>query len=137
MNKLELVEYIASVAKLPKGVANRALETALLGIAEALGAQEEVVLAGFGILSVQERTPRVSRDPYTGEIISIKAKKIINFKAGKALENRVKDPILSEDADLTETLNEGVDLSHALSEYSDLTLSRVKSIDIRSMTEEG
>ena len=90
MNKLELVNYIASAANLPRGVANRALEAALSGISEALLAREKVVLIGFGVLAIHDRVPQLGRDPVTGDTLTIKPKKLVSFKPAKALQQLVE-----------------------------------------------
>jgi DNA-binding protein HU-beta len=90
MNKTELVDRIALDADISKVAATKALDAVLGGVAEALSAGDSVVLAGFGNFVVKERAARKGRNPKTGEEITIKAAKAVNFKAGKALKDRVQ-----------------------------------------------
>ncbi len=85
MNKVELVAAIAAEAGLTKVQAGKALEAALHAAAGALKAGEPVQLIGFGTLSVAERAERNGVNPATGAAIKIAAKKVVKFKAGKAL----------------------------------------------------
>jgi len=86
MNKLELVEHIATATELTKVSAAAALEAALDGIANALKKGEEVRLVGFGTFSVRERAAGKGRNPATGKEIKIAASKNARFKAGAGLK---------------------------------------------------
>jgi integration host factor subunit beta len=58
-------------------------------IAEALAEGNRVELRGFGAFSVRERSPRVGRNPRTGEKVEVKAKRVPFFRPGKELRARV------------------------------------------------
>ena len=49
----------------------------------------EVSLVGFGKFEVKERPERQGRNPSTGEVMTIAAKKTPNFKAGAKLKEAV------------------------------------------------
>ena len=87
MNKLELVEHVATEAELTKVSAAAALEAVLDGIAKSLKKGEEVRLVGFGTFSVRERAAGKGRNPATGKEIKIAASKNARFKAGSALKS--------------------------------------------------
>ncbi|MCW5590448.1 MAG: HU family DNA-binding protein [Legionellales bacterium] len=90
MNKSELIDIISSSADISKAAANRALDAVLENITNALSRDETVSLLGFGTFTVKERPARQGRNPRTGETIEIKACKVPNFKAGKALKDAVQ-----------------------------------------------
>ncbi len=85
MNKVELVAAIAAEAGLTKAAAQKALEAGVKAAKAALKKGEPVQLIGFGTLSVVKRAARNGVNPATGKAIKIKAKKVVKFKAGKAL----------------------------------------------------
>ncbi len=85
MNKVELVAAIAAEAGLSKAQAQKALEAGIHAAEAALKAGEAIQLIGFGTLSVAERAARKGVNPATGAAIEIAAKKVVKFKAGKAL----------------------------------------------------
>ena len=87
MNKLELVEHVATEAELTKVSAAAALEAVLDGIAKSLKKGDEVRLVGFGTFSVRERAAGKGRNPATGKEIKIAASKNARFKAGAALKS--------------------------------------------------
>jgi DNA-binding protein HU-beta len=50
---------------------------------------DKVTLVGFGTFSVSKRAARNGRNPQTGEVIKIKARKVAKFKAGKELSGKL------------------------------------------------
>jgi DNA-binding protein HU-beta len=92
MNKLELVEHVASAAELTKVNAAAALDAVLQGIAKSLKRGEEVRLVGFGTFSVRERAAGKGRNPANGQEIKIAASKNARFKAGAALKTSLNPP---------------------------------------------
>ncbi|MDX1902396.1 MAG: HU family DNA-binding protein [Gammaproteobacteria bacterium] len=91
MNKAELVELIADKAELTRSTAERALGALIDAITSSLRKDEPVVLVNFGTFVVRQRAARKGRNPQTGKEISIKAAKVVAFKAGKALKDAVKE----------------------------------------------
>jgi DNA-binding protein HU-beta len=89
MNKAELIEAIASEAKLSKADAGRALDSFVNATTKALKKGDRVALVGFGSFSVAKRSARKGRNPQTGKAINIKAKKVAKFKAGAVLAKAV------------------------------------------------
>ena len=89
MNKAELVQHIATTAGLTKAQAQAALKAVETGVIDTLANGGEVALVGFGTFSVTAKAARTGRNPKTGEPIEIAAKKVPNFKAGKALKDAV------------------------------------------------
>lgn len=85
MNKVELVAAVAAEAGLTKVAAQKAVEATTAAIAAALTKGENVQLIGFGTFAVVERAERNGVNPATGKAIKIAAKKVVKFKAGKAL----------------------------------------------------
>ena len=89
MNKGELVDAIASDAKLTKADATKALDSFITATSKALKKGDRITLVGFGTFSVAKRNARTGRNPQTGKPIQIKAKKVAKFKAGAELKKAV------------------------------------------------
>ncbi len=90
MNKVELVEALASRANLSKADAGRAVEALFNGdgvIAGEMRSGGRVQITGFGTFQVRDRAARTGRDPRTGTPIQIKAAKVPAFKAGQVLKD--------------------------------------------------
>ncbi len=87
MTKAELIEKIATNAKLTKADAERALSTVLETISEGLKQEEKLTLVGFGSFVVESRKERQGRNPRTGESITIPASKAVKFRPSKQLKD--------------------------------------------------
>ena len=90
MNKAQLVDAIASEAKISKASAKSALDAFLTSTTKALKKGDRVALVGFGSFAVAKRAARTGRNPQTGKAIKIAAKKVVKFKAGNELAGKVK-----------------------------------------------
>ncbi len=89
MNKAQLIDAIAGEANLTKADAKRALDAFVNTTTGALKKGDRVALVGFGSFSVAKRNARTGRNPQTGKPITIKAKKVVKFKAGSELSGTV------------------------------------------------
>ncbi|MEC5218755.1 DNA-binding protein HU-beta [Actimicrobium sp. GrIS 1.19] len=89
MNKTELIDAIATECDLSKAVAQRALESVLSNVIQAVVNGDSVQLIGFGAFSSGSRAERTGRNPRTGEEITISAAKTVKFAAGKAFKDAV------------------------------------------------
>jgi len=89
MTKTDLVNLIAEKADYSKKDAEKALSTVIASITEALAKGEKVQLVGFGTFEVRDRKAKEGINPLTKEKLSIPAKKVPAFKAGKALKDVV------------------------------------------------
>jgi DNA-binding protein HU-beta len=89
MNKAELVTKISDDAGITKSQANAALDSFVEAVTKTLKGGGKVTLVGFGTFSVSKRNARTGRNPQTGAVIKIKAKKVARFKAGKELSAKM------------------------------------------------
>ena len=89
MNKVELVEAMATQAGLSKKDAEAALKAFTDVVTEELKKGEKVQLIGFGTFEVATRAERTGRNPQTGAEMIIAACKAPKFKAGKALKDAI------------------------------------------------
>lgn len=90
MNKVQLIDEIASKAGLTKTDARKALDAFIEATSEALKSNDRVALVGFGSFSLSERKARIGRNPQTGKEIQIPAKKVVKFKAGSDLAGQLQ-----------------------------------------------
>ncbi|WP_449580023.1 HU family DNA-binding protein [Pinibacter aurantiacus] len=89
MNKAELIAKLADDAGITKTQANAALDSFTEAVTKSLKGGGKVTLVGFGTFSVSKRAARNGRNPQTGAVIKIKAKKVAKFKAGKELSAKL------------------------------------------------
>ena len=89
MNKEELVKIVADKARMTQKDAHELIGTTIDVITHALSKGDKVTLVGFGTFQVRERAAREGRNPRTGAVLHIAAKKSPVFVPGKLLKERV------------------------------------------------
>ncbi len=92
MTKSELIERVSEkIEGLTKKQTEIIVNEILESIKNALAGSENprVEIRGFGSFKVKERRSRDGRNPKTGAQVSIEAKRVPVFKAGKELRERV------------------------------------------------
>jgi DNA-binding protein HU-beta len=86
MNKAGLVTSISEKSGLLKKEAEKALNSFISCIEDAVGQGEKVQLVGFGTFEVKKRVERKGKNPRTLAPIIIPAAKVPVFRAGKSLK---------------------------------------------------
>lgn len=89
MNKSELIDAAASSSGLAKADVQKALDSVLDHITDAVKNGDKVALTGFGNFELRERAARTGRNPQTGEEMQVPASKSPAFKPGKAFKDAV------------------------------------------------
>lgn len=89
IGKKELVNAIAEKGNFTKKDAELMLNSFLEAVTESLKEGHSIRLISFGSFEVKERESRKGRNPKTGEEITIEARKVPVFKAGKGLKDAV------------------------------------------------
>ena len=82
MNKLELVKAVAAKAEVSNAVAAKVIDAALEAAVEAVKKGEGVQLVGYATIAVAEKPARQAKNPRTGAIINVPAKKVAKAKLG-------------------------------------------------------
>jgi DNA-binding protein HU-beta len=89
MNKEELVASVANKTKMSKKQTEAGIQATIEAISDALAKGDKVTLVGFGTFQVKERAAREGRNPRTGAVLKIAAKKTPAFTPGKGLKETV------------------------------------------------
>lgn len=90
MNKGDLIDKMSSDAHISKADAKRALDSFISNTTGALSKGERVALVGFGTWKSTQRAARTGRNPQTGATIQIPARKVVKFRAGSELNERIR-----------------------------------------------
>ena len=90
MNKGDLVGKIAKDAGITKRQAEAVFDSLFGGIKSSMKKGKKVTLVGFGTFSVAKRKARKGRNPQTGAVIKIAARKVPKFTPGKDLKEAVR-----------------------------------------------
>ena len=90
MTRAELVDKLADkVAGISKREAEIIVNAFFDSIKDALASEDKVEVRGFGSFHLRSRKGRAGRNPKTGTLVSVPAKSVPFFKAGKELKELV------------------------------------------------
>ena len=90
MTKAQLIERVAEqTPALTKHQTEEIVNAIFNSIKEALSRGDKIEIRGFGSFRLRQRRMREGRNPKTGAAVSVPAKKVPFFKAGKELKELV------------------------------------------------
>jgi nucleoid DNA-binding protein len=89
VTKKELARAIAEELGISSVVALQAVRRTFDGITETLVEKGRIELRNFGVFEVKKRKSRKARNPRTGESVKVPAKRVVTFKPGRDMEERV------------------------------------------------
>ena len=90
MTKSELIEFLSKQQPhLKADDVDLAVKTILEMMSTSLADGKRIEIRGFGSFSVNHRSPRMGRNPRSGEKVAIPEKRVPHFKPGKALREQV------------------------------------------------
>lgn len=90
LTKAEMVEQLFEQLGLNKREAKDLVEMFFEEIRTALGKGQHVKLSGFGNFMLRDKTQRPGRNPKTGEEIPVDARRVVTFRPGQKLKQRVE-----------------------------------------------
>lgn len=90
MNKTDLVNAIAANSGLSKVDAKKALDAFVKVVSYQLKRGEKISIVGFGSFQTTDRKARTGVNPATQQQMKIEAKRVVKFKAGAELADKVK-----------------------------------------------
>lgn len=90
MNKHELVSAIALSTKLSKSDTEKVIDSFCENVKKTLKKGQDITITGFGRYYISKHKTRQGRNPQTGAPITIPARKVPSFKAGKELKTSLK-----------------------------------------------
>ncbi|VFP81385.1 integration host factor subunit alpha [Buchnera aphidicola] len=90
LTKAEISDYLFNNLELSKQDIKNLVEIFFEEVRKSLEIGEEVKLSGFGNFYLRDKKQRPGRNPKTGENVSISARRVVVFKPGQKLRNRVE-----------------------------------------------
>ncbi len=90
LTKAEIAEHLVDKLNMNKRDAKDVVEAFFEQIRNALEGGEQVKLSGFGNFDLRDKSQRPGRNPKTGEDIPISARRVVTFRPGQKLKNRVE-----------------------------------------------
>ncbi|MBU6404345.1 MAG: integration host factor subunit alpha [Metallibacterium scheffleri] len=90
LTKAEMAERLFAEVGLNKREAKEFVDAFFETIRKALEDGEQIKLSGFGNFELRSKNQRPGRNPKTGEEIPISARRVVTFRAGQRLKQRVE-----------------------------------------------
>jgi integration host factor subunit beta len=90
MNRSDLISHLADLhPQLQIKDVESIVKEIIDALATTLSNGGRIEIRGFGSFKLNYRPPRIGRNPKTGERVTVPAKYVPHFKAGKELKDRV------------------------------------------------
>ena len=90
LTKADIAESLYEELGLNKREARELVELYFDELKSALSQGKQVKLSGFGNFDLRDKRERPGRNPNTGENIPISARRVVTFKPGQKLKNKVE-----------------------------------------------
>ncbi len=90
VTKAELAENLFNELGLNKREAKEFVEDFFEEICDTLESGKGVKLSGFGNFMLRQKSPRPGRNPRTGEEVTVSARRVVIFRPGQKLKERVE-----------------------------------------------
>jgi integration host factor subunit beta len=90
VTKKDIVMKVSNETNLTQIDVKKIVQRTLDVVVESLERGETVELRNFGVFKVKSRRGRIGRNPRTGEEVSVPEKKVVVFKPGLILKQKVK-----------------------------------------------
>ena len=88
--KKEIAKEVAEALDISQTLAREAVQKTLDAIIDGLVADGRIELRKFGVFEIKDRAAKKIHHPNTGELIKMPAKKVVSFKSGTEMEERVR-----------------------------------------------
>ncbi|ELA09733.1 integration host factor subunit alpha [Moraxella macacae 0408225] len=89
LTKSEMVQYLINQLPMTRQEGRLFVESFFGVLSESLTAGYQVKLSGFGNFELKQKNQRPGRNPKTGEMVAISARRVVTFKAGQKMRQRV------------------------------------------------
>lgn len=91
LTKAHIAESVRHRCSLPKHKATDTVELILEIIKGSLESGDDVLISGFGKFSLKDRRERRGRNPYTGQSMILKPRRVVTFQCSRVLRDRIND----------------------------------------------
>ncbi|MBP0047699.1 integration host factor subunit alpha [Marinobacterium sp. AK62] len=90
LTKADMAERLYEELGLNKREAKEMVDSFFEEIRASLAHNEQVKLSGFGNFDLRDKRERPGRNPKTGEEVPISARRVVTFRPGQKLKERVE-----------------------------------------------
>ena len=90
ITKIDIIEYLSDKYQLSKHDTKNVVENFLEEIRSSLESGQDVKLSGFGNFELRDKSSSPGRNPKTGDVVPVSARRVVAFKPGQKLRARVE-----------------------------------------------
>lgn len=90
LTKADIANRLFEEIGLTKREAKEIVELFFQQICDALSKGQQVKISGFGNFELHDKNERPGRNPKTGEMIPVSARRVVTFRSGQKLRARVE-----------------------------------------------
>jgi integration host factor subunit alpha len=90
LTKADIANRLFEEIGLTKREAKEIVEIFFTQISQALAGGQQVKISGFGNFELHDKNERPGRNPKTGEMIPVSARRVVTFRSGQKLRARVE-----------------------------------------------
>jgi integration host factor subunit beta len=101
ITKQQLIYRISESSGQKKVVTKEVIQSFIDEIISELGKGNRLEFREFGVFELKERAPRKARNPQTGESVYVPAKRVVHFKPGRLMKEKVLGLAKTETATTT------------------------------------
>jgi len=94
--KADLAQIVASDLGLTKFLAKRLVDCCVEALSESVARGDRIELRGLGAFTVRVTNAKPNaRNPRTGDVVNVPARRKVHFRPGKLLKEALKQPLAS------------------------------------------
>jgi nucleoid DNA-binding protein len=90
MTKKDIILKVSDDTNLKQTDVKRIVQRTFDYMIEALVRGEKIELRNFGVFKIKERKSRTGRNPRTGQVVPVPPRKVVVFKPGLEMKQKVK-----------------------------------------------
>ncbi len=90
ITKIDITENLIEKYQLPRNEAKKVVENFFEEVRISLESGHDVKLSGFGNFELRNKASRPGRNPKTGDVVAVSARRVVTFKPGQKLRARVE-----------------------------------------------
>jgi nucleoid DNA-binding protein len=91
--KREIAERVAQQTGLPQVTVKQIIQILFDEVIGELSGGNRLEFRDFGVFEVVTRKPRTGRNPRTGQKVAVPPKRVVTFKMGKVMREKVTSPL--------------------------------------------
>jgi nucleoid DNA-binding protein len=90
MTKKDIILKVSDETNLKQTDVKKIVQKTFDYMIEVLVRGEKIELRNFGVFKIKERRSRTGRNPRTGQVVPVPARKVVVFKPGLEMKQKVK-----------------------------------------------